>query len=150
MCYLLNPGTIRVAYLDIANAKQQDIAFGGLTTTDKKQQIRITRKSQVVSVYMLSEDTLAADNSNNVAVGIVNKGLAGSGTTAIVNVASAANSTKATGGAALTAYIPNALTVITTSSADIIEAGSVLEVTADVTGTIATDNFYVQINLVDA
>lgn len=149
MCYLLNPGTIRVAYLDTANAKQQDIAFGGLTTTDKKQQIRINRKSQVVSAYMLSEDTLTADNTNNVAVGVVNKGTAGSGTTAIVNVATAANSTKLTG-ATLTAYIPNALTVVTASSADIIEAGSVLEITADVSGTIATDNFYVQINLVDA
>jgi hypothetical protein len=150
MCYILNPGTISVEYLDIANSKQHDIAVGSLTTADKKQQIRIARKSKIVSAYMLSEDTLSADNSNNVAVGIVNKGLAGSGTTAIVNIANAANSTKATGGSALTAYIPNALTVITTSEADIVEAGSVLEITEDVTGTIATDNFYVQINLVDA
>lgn len=152
MCYpfVIPNAKIQGKTIDTGNTKRQVIDFGAITTTDKilfwspPKQIRITGAKHVVLTALSASDT------NFVAAGIVNKGSDATGTGVVINVATAANSNKATGGTALAAYIPNSLTVLTTSSVNVIAANDVLAITADVGGTIAPVDYQIWIDYVEA
>src|SRR4051812_15620165 len=66
---------------------------------------------------------VAVDDSNYWKFGAVNKGTDNSGTAVVVDSSAAANSTKATGGTALAANVPRALT-LTSTAADLVHAAN--------------------------
>lgn len=110
------------------------IAATGATTT----YATVPKSGRVVACYFTGIETLAVDASNRVAFTIVNLGQAGAGTADVI-LATAANSTHATGGAAITANTPRALTIhTTTANLDVVE-GDRLKVIATVTGTIVAE-----------
>jgi len=88
---------------------------------------------------------LATSDSNFLQFSLVNHGHTdGTGTTQMLNQASGASSTKATGGGALIAFGGTALVPSTTAANLAIAVNDVLELTATVTGTLAntvTDAF---------
>jgi hypothetical protein len=74
--------------------------------------------------------TVAANDTNYWTAGIVNKGAAGAGSTVMVDASAAANSTKATGGSAATAFIQRALTLSAVGGAlDVSASGDTLVLT---------------------
>lgn len=66
---------------------------------------------KLIRASIALKTTVAADDTNYWTFGLVNKGAAGSGTTKMIDSTVAANSTKATGGSAITGYIKRALTL---------------------------------------
>lgn len=87
----------------------------------------------ITKISFVTKDALAASDTNYVDFGVVNKGAAGAGSTAVVDRTSAANSTKVTGGTALAAYTPRDLVIASPS----VTGGDVLSITLTVTGTLA-------------
>lgn len=117
--------------------------FGTVTATVTKR-FKFPKGAKILNVYAETNATQATHASNLIAVGAVNKGTAGSGTGTIVDKTDAANSNNSTGGSAFTAYTARAMTVITTSSVNILASGEILELTIDISGTISKDiNIYV-------
>lgn len=99
--------------------------------------IRIHRSGRISLANLVGATTLAAaDNTNYVTVTVTNKGGAGTATI-VVLAASDANTTKATGGSAWTAYVPRTLTLTATTENLAVTNGDVLEVAITVTGTLA-------------
>jgi hypothetical protein len=92
----------------------------------------------VAKVTFVTKDAIAASDTNYFDFGLVNKGAAGAGTTKIVDSTDAANSTKATGGTALAAYVKRALTLHSTPANLDTAAEDVLEFT--ITKTAAPSN----------
>lgn len=82
----------------------------------------------VKRVSLVNGATAAANDTNYWTLGVVNKGQAGAGTTKIVDNTVAANSSKATGGSAITANVDRAFT-LAADPADDVAANDVLEVT---------------------
>ena len=81
-------------------------------------------------------DALAASDTNYITFSITNLGQDGAGTTAML-AATAANTTKTTGGAAIVANTKRALTVHGTAANLVVTAGDRLLVRAAATGTLA-------------
>jgi hypothetical protein len=152
MCYpfVIPNAKIQGKTVDTGNIKREVIDFGAITTADKIILWSPSKKIRITGAKHVSKATLSTSDTNFVAAGIINKGAAGSGTGVVINVATASNSNKATGGAALTAYVPNNLTVLTTSNVNVIAANDVLELTADVGGTIAPADYQIWIDYVEA
>jgi hypothetical protein len=152
MCYpfVIPNAQIPGKTTDTGNTRRHVIDFGALTTADVVKVWSPPKNIRITGAKHVSKAAISASDTNFVAAGIVNKGTAGSGTDVVVNVATAANSTKSTGGTALAGYVPNALTVLTTSSVNVIDANDVLEITADVGGTIAPEDYQIWIDYVEA
>lgn len=81
-------------------------------------------------------DALAASDTNFITFSITNLGQAGAGTTAML-AATDANTTKTTGGTALTANARRSLTLNGTAANLIVVAGDRLRIRAAATGTLA-------------
>lgn len=81
-------------------------------------------------------DALAASDSNFITFSITNLGTAGSGSTAML-AATDANTTKTTGGTALSANARRALTLNGTAANLVVAAGQRLRIRAAATGTLA-------------
>jgi hypothetical protein len=152
MCYpfVIPNAKIQGKTVDTGNIKREIVQFGAITTADKIILWSPPKKIRIVGAKHVSKAALSASDTNFVAAGIINKGAAGSGTGVVINVATASNSNKATGGTALAAYVPNNLTVLTTSDVNVIAANDVLELTADVGGTIAPVDYQIWIDYVEA
>lgn len=97
--------------------------------------LRAPRSGTLLAVRLVAEDTLATSDTNYVTFEVVNKG-AGASTTAMLAV-SDANTTKATGGSAITADTDRALTVHATATNVVVVQGDIIEIKATVTGTLA-------------
>lgn|SRR3990167_4406812 len=90
----------------------------------------------LVSVDFSGVDALAANDTNYITFSITNLGRAGSGTTAML-VATDTNTTKATGGTAVSANTVRELTLVTSGNDLKVVAGDRLRIRAAVTNTLA-------------
>jgi hypothetical protein len=84
-----------------------------------------------------NSSNLAANDTNYVKIGVINLGPSGSGTTAVVDITAANNSTKLTGGSALVAGVDRAFNLSAVGGALAVAANDVLEVSITVVGTLA-------------
>jgi hypothetical protein len=152
MCYpfVIPNAKIQGKTIDTGNIKREVIDFGAITTATVVKMWSPTKKIRIVGAKHITKAALTASDTNFVIGSIINKGSNASGTGVVINVANAENSNKSTGGTALAAYIPNNLTVISTSSVNVIPADNVLEVTATVGGTIAPATYQIWIDYVEA
>lgn len=106
------------------------------TTSTTIEYVIVPKSGTVVAAYFSGIDALAASDTNYISWTIVNLGQAGAGTTDVI-LATAANSTKVTGGAALAANTKRALTLHGTDANREVVEGDRLKVIATATGTLA-------------
>jgi hypothetical protein len=96
----------------------------------------VPRAGLLVSAQVTAQDALAANDTNYVTFTLVNTLASGSGSTAML-AATDANTTKATGGVAITAVVGRSLTVHGTAANLRVAAGDVVVATVTTTGTLA-------------
>lgn len=125
-----------------AQTKEVEIPLSTLSATDTDIIVvpaEIAAGSKLTRATVVFNDTLAANDTNYWDFGLVNKGLADAGTQAIVDRTAAANSTKATGGSAITARVPRDLTLatLTAGTERDVTGRHVLQFTATKTGAPA-------------
>lgn len=128
----------RVALSSAAKRKQESATIGIINTSAATYQsvLIVPETGTLESFKFVPGTTLAANDTNYITFEIVNSGQAGVGTTAMLAV-SDANTTKATGGSALAAGVPRALTIHGTAANLVVTKGDVIVVKATVTGTLA-------------
>ena len=108
-----------------------------IATTGDSDVYAIVGSDGVLSAVEFSGvDALAASNTNYITFSITNLGQAGAGTAAML-AATDANTTKATGGTALSANTRRSLTLTGTANDLIVVAGDRLRIRAAATGTLA-------------
>ena len=90
----------------------------------------------LIEVDFSGVDALAANDTNYITFSITNLGQDGAGTTALL-AATDANTTKATGGSAISANTKRSLTLNTTSGNTQVAVGDRLRIRAAATGTLA-------------
>lgn len=90
----------------------------------------------VTAAWFAAKDALIANDTNFVTFAIKNKGQAGAGTTDVLSTA-AGNTTKVTGGSALTGYKKRDLALNGTPANLVVAAGDVLAVQVVGAGTLA-------------
>lgn len=129
---------LRVNFFDIfgytepLNVQSATIATTGNTDT----YFLAPRNMTLAFVYVSGTDTLATSDTNYITWSITNLGQAGAGTAAML-AASDANTTKATGGSALTANTKRQLTVTSTIGDLSVVQGDRIRIRAAATGTLA-------------
>lgn len=110
--------------------------MGTVATTGATSQTIIVPKSGVLKgAYFSCVEALTADDTNYITFSALNKGQAGSGSTALL-AATDPNTTKATGGTGLAAHTPRALTPHATAANVAVTEGDRIICTATVTGTL--------------
>lgn len=108
-----------------------------VTTGGTNDVFMIAPAAGVLSSALFSGvDVLAANDTNYITFGITNLGQAGAGTAAML-AATDANTTKATGGAALAANTLRTLTLNGTAANLVVAAGDRIRIRATVSGTLA-------------
>jgi len=120
--------------------QQIQVAFipGTIPTTGSAEAIvNIPCPGNLLNLRVVGSAALATSDSNFIQFGVVNKGQAGAGSTQMLNQASGASSTKATGGGALVAYGYTAMVPSTTPANLVVARRDTLQITATVTGTLA-------------
>lgn len=133
-------GAVTVAKLEanLQNHRYQ-VGQGTITTTTGGEVLFGAPLSGTIQgISFVTKDALAKNDTNYISFGVVNK----TQSLTVVDSTGAANTTKATGGQALTAYgsIATTLTANTT-----VAAGDLLALSATVTGTLAnqvTEGFW--------
>lgn len=90
--------------------------------------------TKVKSVKIGVKTAITANDTNYWTFSLLNKGAAGNGTTAILGAVDA-NTTKATGGSGLTAYVARTLTLTVTAADLLVTAGHILEFAATKTAS---------------
>lgn len=118
------------------------IPVGTIAATSTTAAYAIVPKSgRVEAVYFSSVDATATHASNHVSFTLVNLGQAGAGTTDVI-LATAANSTNSTGGAAIAANTKRSLSLHgTAANLDVVE-GDRLKFLATAGGTTANTNTF--------
>lgn len=106
------------------------------TTGNTDNYVIVPEAGTLASVDFSSLGSLAAHDSNYVTFSITNLGQAGAGSAAML-AATDANTTKATGGTALSANTKRSLTLTATGADLVVAAGDRLLVRAAATGTLA-------------
>ncbi len=106
------------------------------TTSTTDEYIIAAKTGKITAVKLLSLSGLAAHDSNYMTPTVTNLGAAAAGTAAIL-AASDANTTKATGGSALTANVVRSWTLSSTAADLNVTEGDVIRIRATVTGTLA-------------
>lgn len=106
------------------------------TTSTTDEYIIAAKTGKVTAVKLLSLSGLAANDSNYITPTVTNLGAAAAGTAAIL-AASDANTTKATGGSALTANVVRSFTLSSTAADLNVTEGDVIRIRATATGTLA-------------
>lgn len=106
------------------------------TTSTTDEYVIAAKTGKVTAVKLLSLSGLAAHDSNYITPTVTNLGAAGSGTAALL-AASDANTTKATGGSALTANVVRSWTLSSTAADLNVTEGDVIRIRATATGTLA-------------
>lgn len=116
--------------------KQSTPGTTSIATTSTTDEYLVANKTgKVVSASIVSLSGLATDNTNYLTFSITNLGAAGAGTTALL-AATDANTTKTTGGSAMTALTPRALTLTTTTADLSVTEGDVLRCRATSAATL--------------
>lgn len=106
------------------------------TTSTTDTYFQVPKSGRVISIKFSSLAALAANDTNYITWTVVNLGQAGAGSTALLST-SDLNTTKATGGVAITASSSKSLTLHgTTTNLDVTE-GDVIRIRATATGTLA-------------
>lgn len=119
-CYGLNtPGTTQIA-----------------TTSTTDEYLIVPKSGSVQAAYFSSLASLAAHDTNYVTFSITNLGQAGAGSTALL-AATDANTTKSTGGTAISANTVRALTLSTTAADLNVVEGDRLLVRFTAAGTLS-------------
>lgn len=106
------------------------------TTSTTDEYIIAAKTGKLVAAVFTPLAALAAHDSNYITFGIVNLGQAGAGTAAML-AATDANTTKATGGTALSASTKRSLTLTSTTADLAVTEGDCLRLRATATGTLA-------------
>jgi hypothetical protein len=124
--------------LSAAAASKDVVANAGqIATTGNLDVLVVAPETGVLAgVDFVGEDALDANDTNYVTFSVTNKGQAGAGSTAMLAAADA-NTTKATGGAAIGALARKALTLHGTPANLVVAKGDVLQVRAAASGTLA-------------
>lgn len=106
------------------------------TTSTTDTYFQVPKSGRVISIKFSSLAALATSDTNYITWTVVNLGQAGAGSTALL-ATNDLNTTKATGGAAITASSSKTLVLHgTTSNLDVVE-GDVIRIRATATGTLA-------------
>lgn len=105
------------------------------TTSTSDTYLSAPVSGSLTGIDFSSIDALAASDTNYITWTVVNLGQSGVGTTAMLAV-SDANTTKTTGGTALTAFARRALTVHGTAANLLVVKGDVIRIRATATGTL--------------
>lgn len=117
--------------------KQSTAGTTSIATTSTTDEYMIAPKTgKVTSIKINSLSGLAAHDTNYLTFAVVNLGQAGSGSTALL-ASSDANTTKATGGSAMTANTPRSLTLTSTAADLNVTEGDVLRLRATSAATLA-------------
>lgn len=116
------------------NSSSTEVTIATTSTSDMYLSAPVT--GSLTGIDFSSLDALAADDTNYITYTAVNLGQSGGGSTAMLAV-SDANTTKTTGGTALTALARRALTVHGTAANLLVTKGDVIRVRATATGTLA-------------
>jgi hypothetical protein len=120
-----------------AARKAVSVPIGTIATTgDTDAYAIVPETGTLAGVDFSAIDALAAHDSNYITFSITNLGQAGAGTTAML-AATAANTTKATGGSALVANGKRSLTLHGTAANLAVTAGDRLLIRCAATGTLA-------------
>ena len=137
--------TITGATIDSTSRVLSNIP-AGLTASQQGATIATTGNSDVfviapaagtlTSAVFSGTDALATSNTNYITFSITNLGQAGAGTAAML-AATDANTTKATGGTALSANTVRSLTLNGTAANLVVAAGDRIRIRAAATGTLA-------------
>lgn len=106
------------------------------TTSTTDEYIIAAKTGKVTAAKINSLSGLAAHDTNYLTFAITNLGAAGSGTTALL-AATDANTTKATGGSAMTANTLRSLTLTSTAADLQVTEGDVLRLRATSAATLA-------------
>lgn len=88
------------------------------------------------SINLVSRSALSASDTNYITFTVTNLGTNGAGSTVML-AATDVNTTKATGGSAISAGAPRSLTLTSTTANLAVTKGQVLRIRAAVTGTLA-------------
>lgn len=94
------------------------------------------RAMTLIEAYMSGTDALATSDVNYITFSITNLGLDGSGSAALL-AATDPNTTKTTGGTAITANTRRTLTVSTSPANTVVKQGDRIRIRAAATGTLA-------------
>lgn len=141
----ISGGTVTGSTLDSTSKIASNIANGfsaiemgaTITTTGNSDVYFIVPAAGTLSTALFSGvDALAANDTNYITFTITNLGLAGSGSAAML-AATDANTTKATGGTALSANTRRTLTLNGTAANLVVAAGDRIRIRAAATGTLA-------------
>jgi len=117
--------------------KQSTPGTTSIATTSTTDEYLIAAKTgKIVAAVFTPLAALAAHDSNYITFSITNLGAAGAGTAAILGAVDG-NTTKATGGSALSASTKRTLTLSTTTADLAVTEGDCLRLRATATGTLA-------------
>lgn len=116
------------------SASSTSVTTATTSTSDVYLQAPVT--GSLTGIDFTSIDALATSDTNYITWTLVNLGQSGIGTTAMLAVADT-NTTKTTGGTAITAVAKHALVVHGTAANLLVVKGDVLRLRATVTGTLA-------------
>lgn len=123
--------------LSAAGRTERDrVTVGTLSATGTCLLVAPPFAATLTGVRLVVTTTVATSDTDYWAFSAVNKGAAGSGTTAVLSTA-ATNTTKATGGAGLTNYVDRELTLHGTGANLVCAANDVIELTAAKSGSAA-------------
>jgi hypothetical protein len=148
--------TITGAVIDSTSRIASNIASGfsemqqgaTITTTGNSDVYMIADAAGVLTGARFSgTDALAASDTNYITFSITNLGTGGAGSAAML-AATDANTTKVTGGTALTANAARSLTLNGTAANLVVAAGDRLRVRAAATGTLANTVTFPVYNLI--
>lgn len=136
----MNPGAGSITRTELSAAaarKAAQVTSASIATTSTTDAYMIVPETGTIdSIDFSSLAALAAHDSNYVTFSVTNLGQAGSGSTAIL-AATDANTTKATGGTALSANTKRSLALTATAADLAVTAGDRLLIRATATGTLA-------------
>lgn len=122
---------------NLFGGENEQVLGGTIATTGNSDTFIIAPVSGVVSAIIFSgTDALAASDTNYITFSVTNLGQAGAGSTAVL-AATDANTTKATGGTALSANTRRNLSLNATAANLVVVRGDRLRVRAAATGTLA-------------
>ena len=133
---LLGPGSVTGAMLSvIAGQKHLHAQLGAINATATYLFV-VPAAGTLRGVSFVTATAVATSDANNWAWSLVDKGQAGAGAAALLAGGAGVNTTQATGGTAMAAYVARALTptTLTTGGELNVAAGDVLALTVTATG----------------
>jgi len=120
-----------------AKTKSIELALGDISATAAFTFLCPPHVADMVKAAFATKTAIAASDTDYWTFALVNKGPSGSGTTDMLNTGDA-NTTKATGGSAVTGYVKRELTLHGTAANLDTADGDVLELTITKTGSATT------------